>query len=423
MANSEQFEWSQSIREAIQSQTLDLEPSCIAFAPADSGYFVVGAYHLDQPTSGSDVRENHDQTQGRSGSLTLCRLDGEQIFVEQTYSINAGVLDIAFSPLYHKDNRDLDFVDTRPHHSSLAVALSRGRVDFFDLEHSSSTQQAPSRHLVLKDSFQPFDENILVLDVIWHPTKTDVLAATLSTGEVVLCTVDRGVITCIQTKQLFSHALEAWVTAYSADGRFLYSGGDDCVLACHYMDGTNHETIWKDSKIHSAGVTAILPILVPPARRINGSKGIIVTGSYDDRLRVVAAPPDRGKRPVVLAELDLGGGVWRLTIMQAPVLTLSNSDPELCNRRLRWTILASCMYAGARIVEIEMDEEKWEIKVLAIFEEHQSMNYGSDVRPNPAEDDNAYDIVSTSFYDKLMCLWRFDPSNVKENQGQKSVQT
>lgn len=41
----------------------------------------------------------------------------------------------------------------------------------------------------------------------------------------------------------------------------------------------------------------------------------------------------------------------------------------------------------------------WSFDVLAKFEEHKSMNYGSDVQPSTGM------IVSTSFYDKLMCLW------------------
>jgi diphthamide biosynthesis protein 7 len=71
-------------------------------------------------------------------------------------------------------------------------------------------------------------------------------------------------------------------------------------------------------------------------------------------------------------------------------------------------ILASCMHAGARIVRIRVDEEgEWSIEVLAKFEEHKSMNYGSDAQPQGSEDGGQRIIVSTSFYDKLLCLWRF----------------
>lgn len=73
----------------------------------------------------------------------------------------------------------------------------------------------------------------------------------------------------------------------------------------------------------------------------------------------------------------------------------------------RYTILASCMHAGARIVKVQADEEgQWSMEVLAKFEEHKSMNYGSDVQPDGGEPSGQRTIISTSFYDKLLCLWR-----------------
>lgn len=64
------------------------------------------------------------------------------------------------------------------------------------------------------------------------------------------------------------------------------------------------------------------------------------------------------------------------------------------------------MHAGARIVEIRKDGDgQWQIEVLAKFEEHKSMNYGSDVQPGAG---TLKTIISTSFYDKLLCLWRYE---------------
>jgi len=67
------------------------------------------------------------------------------------------------------------------------------------------------------------------------------------------------------------------------------------------------------------------------------------------------------------------------------------------------------MHAGARIVRIQADDDKgdWSIEVLAKFEEHKSMNYGSDAQPEASGYSGPRTIVSTSFYDKLLCLWRF----------------
>lgn len=65
------------------------------------------------------------------------------------------------------------------------------------------------------------------------------------------------------------------------------------------------------------------------------------------------------------------------------------------------------MHAGTRIVRlIQGRDSSWDFEVLAKFEEHQSMNYGTDFQPVQGEVTNAV-VISTSFYDKLLCLWKF----------------
>lgn len=76
-----------------------------------------------------------------------------------------------------------------------------------------------------------------------------------------------------------------------------------------------------------------------------------------------------------------------------------------------FVLLASCMHAGSRIVQlrrIAAASPEWGFEVLAKFEEHQSMNYGSDSPPGAEASSTKKTIVSTSFYDKLLCLWRVD---------------
>lgn len=73
-----------------------------------------------------------------------------------------------------------------------------------------------------------------------------------------------------------------------------------------------------------------------------------------------------------------------------------------------YTLLASCMHAGSRIVRLADASGEWTFSVLAKFEEHKSMNYGSDVQPvQSGQEGGQRTIVSTSFYDKLMCVWQF----------------
>jgi diphthamide biosynthesis protein 7 len=65
------------------------------------------------------------------------------------------------------------------------------------------------------------------------------------------------------------------------------------------------------------------------------------------------------------------------------------------------------MHSGARVVEIvcSSESEAWSVKVIGKFEGHKSMNYGSDFVPG-SQASEQLDVVSTSFYDKLVCFWQ-----------------
>jgi len=184
---------------------------------------------------------------------------------------------------------------------------------------------------------------------------------------------------------------------FDLSGEKWLSGGDDAVLACGTVpnlhsisieasleETTEASLIWKNRRIHFAGVTAILPL----------DERVALSGSYDDHLRLVTLE----KPPRVRAEVNLDGGVWRLKLLK--------THRDLHTVR-QYDILASCMHAGARIARITLTgDEEPHIEVLAKFTEHESMNYGSDF---VCAKDNSYNytILSTSFYDKRLCLWRF----------------
>lgn len=173
-------------------------------------------------------------------------------------------------------------------------------------------------------------------------------------------------------------------------------------------EGTDSATLKiLDRRSHSAGVVSILPLTLPfPSSSSLTTNGeVILTGSYDDHLRLLHRSSNSltpQVRNTVLAETDLGGGVWRLRLMD-----------ETHGESSEWVVLASCMHAGARLVRIRRSVGgNWTIEVLARFEEHKSMNYGSDVQPSRGLGDGMEGrmrtVVSTSFYDRLMCLWRVE---------------
>lgn len=190
---------------------------------------------------------------------------------------------------------------------------------------------------------------------------------------------------------------------------------------------SNTNIILSDFKIHTAGVTAILLL----------GQDILVTGSYDQFLRILSIPvlgqaPPRRKWQV-LADKDLEGGVWRVQVLDsfsATSLTKSGDGDGVRERgRKRWLLLVACMHAGVAIVEVshsysrsptsgheldprdhEMGDEKWSIEILARFEEHASMCYAVCAKQLSVRKsgNKVWRTVSTSFYDRLVCVWDFE---------------
>lgn len=235
-----------------------------------------------------------------------------------------------------------------------------------------------------------------------------------------------------RTLLVHSHSLEAWTMAFPSSGDAVYSGGDDSGLLFRslptYLSSTETDSdtstwaklqetfaenadieeveeepglAWADKRIHGAGVTAILPLGIPSSAPFSTTDGntSLITGSYDDTIRLISIAPST--RRTVLTSLNLGGGVWRLKLLS---FSCSSSRTE-------FFFLVSCMHAGTRIVRLshtkEGEEGEWAFDVLARFEEHKSMNYGSDSRRG-LDGDGKRTVVSTSFYDRLVCLWRFE---------------
>ncbi|KAL1311007.1 hypothetical protein AAFC00_001225 [Neodothiora populina] len=429
----------------IKSLVIDLPPSCIEFCLAAPECFVIGTYFLEKKDddlvdqskdkaveSGEDgvsrSEGGEEEYQTRTGSLLVYRLVGDEIQIQQTLPTPYAILDLHFSP--HDPNL-------------LAVAGSTGVLELFVFAPSNNQLNPYSRH-------QLFDPSVLVLSLAWHTTRSDAVGVTASDGGVYTAFVSSASSSSSSEKtgvrsvrQIHCHELEAWTLAFEQQADedetterscAVFSGGDDAVLRFTWpvalplppsassqvkpletnsdnesdenQEDENPKMQYIDRRIHNAGVTAILPL---PGRK---QTHITITGSYDDHIRVVHTPVVG--RKVILAEENLGGGVWRLKMLEQRI------------EEGRFIILASCMHAGTRIVEItrpsrtpegcEQDDE-WTIQVLARFEEHKSMNYGSDVQPlssssasSRAIENGGRDvrtIVSTSFYDRLVCLWKY----------------
>ncbi|KAF2147162.1 uncharacterized protein K452DRAFT_261405 [Aplosporella prunicola CBS 121167] len=384
---------------SLHSLTLELPPSCIEFVPGHRDLFVVGTYYLDRSAdedSGEVAEDTEKKSQQRSGSLLLFQLDGDEPKLIRTLPTPFAVFDLHFTPPAHGDP------------ALLGAASSTGSLALYRV---SRTQHPEIQHL---RTLQLFPQNSLITFFAWHPRTPLLAGLALADGSAHLCALpspddpatdadpDPEAFTpCLAP--LLAHDLEAWFLTFAPAGTALYTGGDDSALKFRSLPdpSTPPAAQWQDRRIHAAGVTAILPLAGP---------NLLLTGSYDDRVRLLRVPDPSGsrgggvRRPVVLAEADLGGGVWRL----------KDITPEAAagGEQREFVVLASCMHAGARVLRLRAsspDEgEEWQFEVLASFEEHQSMNYGSDVQPLASgEEGGQRTVVSTSFYDRLLCVWKW----------------
>ena len=313
----------------------------------------------------------------------------------------------------------LDLHFSRYDDTTLAVATSEGSVCIYRLNFANGASLAKNSVVKL------FDPSILVLSLAWYPTfetpvgeRSSVIAVSSSDGQVVV--FDNMRLTEDNEAQSLGksqgHSLEAWAVAWSAKDceaesnlATLYSGGDDSMLCRHSSFGRPleaegsmgdeaqhlHEPSRRDKMTHNAGVTAILPLSLSTPEE----EDFLITGSYDEYVRILALPNVVG-RTKVLAEKQLGGGVWRLKLLDTI---------DILGQGIHLLVLASCMHAGARLLKISPSENKtrWSINVIAKFEEHESMNYASDgrIENHDGEHGSGYTCVSTSFYDRKLCVW------------------
>ncbi|KAF7540500.1 hypothetical protein G7054_g1395 [Neopestalotiopsis clavispora] len=379
------------LMKSLVTLTLELPPSCIEFCPAFPEYFVIGTYDL-QKDEGAQANEetsatNQQQSQTRHGSLVTFRLIGDKVVQIQTLAQPSAILGLHF----HPSKTDV-----------LAVVNSTGMLSFLRLESSPGSENP---HLSEIQALRPLGDrqDVLILSCCWHPDFSDTIAVTTSANEVHVLRLDESWNVIPGESLIHCHDDQAWTAAFalrskdSADVQSfeIFSGGDDFKLLgskCEFESDGDLSVLEAPRQIgrHDYGVTAILPLHLNQETQ----EAILVTGSYDDHIRVHVV----GLANRQLAKLDLGGGVWRLK-------TISFQSDQ--NDAGSWsaTLLASCMYAGARVVRISGDWYQCKIQVLARFEEHESMNYGSDIRI--LGDGKLVRILSTSFYDKRLCLWDF----------------
>ncbi|KAI1007722.1 hypothetical protein K3495_g507 [Podosphaera aphanis] len=408
MKHQSSADWSANVLN-VSSTLLDRPPSCAEFVPQEaaqtSNHFIVGTYNLQSESS------MHEK-QSRDGSLLLYQINGKELKLVETIPYPAAILDLHF---YQNSN-------------FFAVVSSTGALSIFRV--TKKQQIYTMRHVA---TFQVLPENILILSLAWYPYqqslvedtgRTPIISLTASNGGVFIVRLSSDFTSYNILNDgvpLIQHNDNAWTCCIS--NNFIFSGGDDSILSrvdfeqdameaqgeVKLITSLNDSSSQTNFKGHNAGVTAIL---VLPTKDVNSI--ILLTGSYDDHVRVWETPSLHSKLKA-LAKLDLGGGVWRLKMIESHI---SNEDTGASE----WTVLASCMHAGARILNVKRDSDRtWGIEVLAEMRAHQSMCYASDAQvhchrqkgSNESSQERAHartwTVISTSFYDKLLRIWEWHP--------------
>jgi diphthamide biosynthesis protein 7 len=356
---------------------LDSQPSCCEFAKSHN-LLVVGTYNLiTGQDAGSQRTETHVETpvQERTGSLLVFRITKQTATLLQTKVLSYAVLDLHFSP-------------TDP--SIFAVATSVGTVSFFSIDYEHDGALMNIRTMTV------WDPSVLVLSLAYQTLNgTSKIAVSGSSGSIAVISDKHTEPRVIDPVP--AHSQEAWTVAWSRQGLScdsdletepsLYSGGDDSVLLKH--DTRVQHSLIRDQKTHTAGVTAI--VVLP---MLHEGQEVLITGSYDEYIRVLLPPSHGRSKATILAEARLGGGVWRISRPYNDNFAQDEDDTK-------FNVLASCMHAGAKVVQIRRIVGTWSIEVMAKFTEHESMNYASDVRAN----EEGHLFASTSFYDRKLCVW------------------
>ena len=397
----------------LDSVTLSQPPCCIEFWPADTNYLVVGTYLLQKDEPVPDAAATSSSTprpQYREGSLVLLKLDKGKLQIISTLTTDYAILDLHFHP----------FMVT-----ILTASTSTGALAFYELNYD----RGPHPRIEPRFVMRLWAPTTLVTYFSWNPYHRLRLVVSLNTGEVVWVAFDaeawqsalrggeeEGVVPVIDVRELsaaaksviklerlYAHDMEAWTVAFSPNGQHVLSGGDDGVVRGHtaantpagpdeWADVRAEQFCWVSRNPYGSGVTAVLPL----------TSSLYLTGSYDEHVRLVQTPEHHGGSGPrqTLAEARLGGGVWRLKLLDTPVPRWEEQYDVLC----------SCMHAGARIVRLRRNKlGRWAFEVLAEFTRHESMNYGSDFQPGwDGGGEKAFEraVVSTSYYDRLVCAWK-----------------
>lgn len=113
----------------------------------------------------------------------------------------------------------------------VGVSTSTGLISIYGIDES----------ITFKGHFRLAEQNVLLTSFAWHPRQPDLVAAALSTGEVVVAMLQSndavrsqssvfGKNTLAKLNEISRHSEAAWQVAWTSNGTTLLHGGDDMKL-------------------------------------------------------------------------------------------------------------------------------------------------------------------------------------------------
>ncbi|KAG2491410.1 hypothetical protein HYH03_010200 [Edaphochlamys debaryana] len=272
--------------------------------------------------------------------------------------------------------------DGRGQRAVLGAALADGSVRL--LEVADNTDEAGCSQPELHESAQVAAfSGAMALSLDWQGNSEagqDRIATSSSAGTLAVIQVAEGGLTTLVEWE--AHSLEAWCAAFhKSEPHFLFSGADDCLFRGHDLRSDPAAPAFTDRRTHSAGVCTISPHPDTTAQPYT-----VATGSYDESVRLWDVR--NMARPVMAAQVNTGGGNWRLR--------WHPHDPHV--------LLAACMYNGFAV--LRADEPFSSLRVVATYQSpNKHIGYGADWWQERGPASSPLSLASTcSFYDKRHTL-------------------